>query len=103
MNPNDLISNHFRLVPDQTSALRRLSLVSIRDLLYHFPARYEQAGSAGHASAKPVKLDHPAMVYSFNEAGSAVVDVDGLRLDLTFLNDKGEKRDWFSIVKDGTP
>ena len=49
MNPNDLISNHFRLVPDQTSALRRLSLVSIRDLLYHFPARYEQAGSAGHA------------------------------------------------------
>lgn len=61
------------------------------------------AGSAGHASAKPVKLDHPAMLYAFNEPGSAVIDVDGLRLDLTFLNDKGEKRDWFSIVKDGTP
>ena len=69
----------------------------------HFGEVSVVAGSAGHASAKPVKLDHPAMVYSFNEAGSAVVDVDGLRLDLTFLNDKGEKRDWFSIVKDGTP
>ena len=57
------------------------------------------AGSAGHASSKPVKLDHPAMLHSFNEAGSAIIDVNGLHLDLVFLNDRGEKRDWFSIVK----
>jgi hypothetical protein len=57
------------------------------------------AGSSGHASAKPVKLDHPAMIVSLNEPGSVVVDIDGLKLDVTFLNDKGEKRDWFSIVK----
>jgi hypothetical protein len=56
-------------------------------------------GSAGHASAKPVPLNHRAMIVSFNEAGSSVLDIDGLRLDLTFLNEKGEKRDWFSIVK----
>lgn len=56
-------------------------------------------GSAGHASSKPVPLNHPAMVVSYNEPGSTVVDVDGLRLDLVFLNDQGEKRDWFSIEK----
>lgn len=58
------------------------------------------AGSAGHASAKPVPLNHPAMFISLNEVGSVVVDVDGLKLDLVFLNDKGEKRDWFSLVKE---
>ncbi len=58
------------------------------------------AGSAGHASAKPVPLNHPAMVVSLNEAGSAVVDIDGLKLNLTFINEQGEKRDWFTIVKD---
>ncbi|HUR58999.1 MAG TPA: metallophosphoesterase family protein [Opitutaceae bacterium] len=57
-------------------------------------------GSAGHASAKPVPLNHPAFVVSLNEAGSSVIDVNGLRLDLVFLNDKGEKNDWFSIVKE---
>jgi hypothetical protein len=28
-----------------------------------------------------------------------VLDVDGLKLYLVFLNDKGEKRDWFTIEK----
>jgi hypothetical protein len=57
------------------------------------------AGSSGHASDKPVALNHPAMLVAFNEAGSAVLDIDGLRLDFTFLNEKGEKRDWFTIEK----
>jgi hypothetical protein len=59
-------------------------------------------GSAGHAGSKtkPPPLNHPAMIVSYNEAGSSVIDVDGLRLDLTFLNEKGEKRDWFTIVKE---
>ena len=56
-------------------------------------------GSAGHASAKPVTLDHPVFVAAFNEPGSSVLDIDGLKLEFTFINDKGEKRDWFSIVK----
>ncbi len=38
------ITDHFRLQEDQKRALRRLKLHTIRDLLYHFPARYERAG-----------------------------------------------------------
>lgn len=59
-------------------------------------------GSAGHAGSatKPPPLNHPAFFISLNEPGSSVIDVDGLKLDLVFLNDKGEKRDWFSIVKE---
>lgn len=58
------------------------------------------AGSSGHASEKPVPLNHPAMVVSLNEAGSVVLDINALRLDLVFINETGEKRDWFSIVKE---
>jgi len=59
-------------------------------------------GSAGHAASasKPPLLNHPAFYLSLNEAGSSVVDIDGLKLDFVFLNDKGEKRDWFMIVKE---
>ncbi len=59
-------------------------------------------GSAGHAGSatKPPALNHPAFFIALNEPGSSVIDVDGLKLDLVFLNDKGEKRDWFSIVKE---
>jgi len=57
-------------------------------------------GSAGHASSKPVPLNHPAFYLSLNEAGSSVIDVDGLKLDFVFLNEKGEKRDWFTMVKE---
>jgi hypothetical protein len=66
----------------------------------HFGDINVVTGSAGHASAKPVKLNHPAFFISLNEPGSSIVDVDGLTLELTFLNDKGEKRDWFRIVKE---
>jgi hypothetical protein len=57
------------------------------------------AGSSGHNTDKPGPLNHPAMYISLNEAGSVVLDINALRLDFTFLNDKGEKRDWFSMVK----
>ena len=45
MNPSDLITKHFRLIKPQISALKRLGLLTINDLLYHFPARYETAGA----------------------------------------------------------
>jgi hypothetical protein len=59
-------------------------------------------GSAGHAGSatKPPPLNHPVFFISLNEAGSSVIDVDGLKLELVFLNDKGVKRDWFTIVKE---
>ncbi|MFZ2500798.1 MAG: ATP-dependent DNA helicase RecG [Minisyncoccia bacterium] len=48
MHPDDLIEKHFaRMKPDQKKALTKLGVRTIRDLLYHFPARYENAGPTG--------------------------------------------------------
>ncbi len=45
MRPSDPIEQHFtRLKAEQTRALHSLSIRTIRDLLYYFPARYEAAG-----------------------------------------------------------
>lgn len=52
MHPSDLVTKHFtRLRADQKSALTRLGIVTLRDLLYHFPARYEAAGPTGTVAA----------------------------------------------------
>ena len=51
MNPTDLIEKHFRLVPTQKTALKRLGLATIEDLLRHIPARYDHAGGSGSVSA----------------------------------------------------
>jgi hypothetical protein len=56
------------------------------------------AGSSGKTSEGP--LNHPAMVVSLAELGSVVIDVDGPKLELAFINDAGVKRDWFTILKD---
>lgn len=48
MNIEDAVEKHFtRLRPEQKRALTKLGIRTIRDLLYHFPARYENAGSTG--------------------------------------------------------
>jgi hypothetical protein len=44
-------------------------------------------------------LDHPAMSLSLNTHGSVVLDVEGDRLEVGFLDDQAQWRDRFTIVK----
>lgn len=60
-------------------------------------AVYVVAGSAGQISGGT--LQHPAMCISLNVAGSLVLDFDGTRVDATFIDDKAQVRDYFSILK----
>ena len=55
MHPDDLIEKYFaRLKPEQKRALGKLGIRTVRDLLYHFPSRYERSGAgATIASAAP--------------------------------------------------
>jgi len=46
MNPADLISQQFRLVKTQETALKKLGLTTLLDLLFHFPTRYENISEA---------------------------------------------------------
>ena len=75
----------------------------------HEGSVYVVAGSSGKVSlqneksAKRGYLDHPAMFVSLPKLGSLVVDVDGNRLDATFLSETGERLDYFSIVKGKAP
>jgi ATP-dependent DNA helicase RecG len=50
MHPDDLVGKHFRLMKPQEAALRKLGVRTIRDLLYHFPSRYERAGASGNVN-----------------------------------------------------
>jgi hypothetical protein len=63
----------------------------------HSGTVYVVAGSSGQTSGGPLK--HPVMYKSMNELGSLVLDFNGNRLDATFLNWLGEKRDEFAILK----
>jgi len=48
VNPEDTVDKHFpRLRPEQKRALHKLGIRTVRDLLYHFPARYESSGDVG--------------------------------------------------------
>jgi ATP-dependent DNA helicase RecG len=44
MHLSDALTKHFRLTDAQKSALERLGVRTVRDLLHHFPSRYEVAG-----------------------------------------------------------
>src|SRR3989344_6197501 len=44
MHPNDALTKYFRLTPVQLSGLKKLGLLTVRQLLYHFPVRYDQGG-----------------------------------------------------------
>ncbi len=46
MQLQDRIDSHFRLTTDQKSALIRINVQTIRDILYYFPARYGDSAEA---------------------------------------------------------
>ncbi len=58
MQLTDQLTAHFRLVEGQRQALTKLGLKTVRDLLFYFPTRYEQAG--GEASVSGLVLGQEA-------------------------------------------
>ena len=60
-------------------------------------AIYVVAGSSGQTSGGG--LQHSLMALSLNVLGSLVLDVNGRRMEATFIDDKGNVRDYFTIVK----
>jgi PKD repeat protein len=58
---------------------------------------YAVAGSSGKTESGP--FDHPAMFVSLEVLGSLVLDVNGLRLDSTFIDSTGQVLDSFTISK----
>jgi hypothetical protein len=61
---------------------------------------YVVAGTSGQASGGA--LNYPAMYKSMSVPGSVVVDVNGNRLNATFLDSTGARRDYFTIEKGTT-
>ena len=66
----------------------------------HEGAVYAVAGSSGQTSGGT--LNHPAMYLSLNVLGSVVLDVNGPRMDVKFLDNVGAVRDYFTILKGQT-
>jgi hypothetical protein len=62
---------------------------------------YAVAGSSGQIGGGA--LNHPAMFISLNVLGSMVIDVDGNRLDATFIDQTGAVRDYFTMIKGVEP
>ncbi len=56
MEKNEM-QTHFRLIEPQKRALTRLGINTIRDLLYHFPARYERSGDQKTVAGLEVGTD----------------------------------------------
>ncbi len=65
----------------------------------HFGTVYCVTGSAGKATGG--SLNHPAHFISLNNLGSLVLDVNGNRLDATFLRENGTTPDTYTIFKEG--
>ena len=55
------------------------------------------AGSSGQISGGG--LQHPVMCLSLNVLGSLVLDFNDNRMDATFVDDKAQVRDYFTIEK----
>ena len=51
MNLSDNLRDHFRILPVQEKALKRLGLLTIEDMLYHFPTRYTDTAEVSNIAS----------------------------------------------------
>jgi ATP-dependent DNA helicase RecG len=61
MQINDLLENHFHLAQNQKNALKKLGILTMRDLLFHFPTRYENI--TGNKPASMLETGDDAIIY----------------------------------------
>ena len=61
MLPEDPLAKHFRLTPLQLGGLKKLGLLTVRDLLYHFPVRYDEGG--GESSITGLVAGEPVTIF----------------------------------------
>jgi ATP-dependent DNA helicase RecG len=61
MNETDLLEKHFRLAETQKKALKKLGILNIRDLLFHFPSRYENI--TGNKPISMLEASDDAIIY----------------------------------------
>lgn len=114
-----LLDKHYGLSTSLTAAMKKNAgdgrlagngayvkpLTGPRD---HFGTVYAVAGSAGQATnwtggstAAVNPTPHPAMFASLLTLGSLVLDINGTRLDATFLRKNSTTPDTFTIIKQG--
>lgn len=65
----------------------------------HKGAVYNVAGSAGQVSGTQPDFPHPAHFISLTNLGSLVLDINGNRLDATFVRENGTTPDTYTIQK----
>ena len=58
---------------------------------------YFTAGSSGKISGGA--LNHPVMYISQNKLGSVILDIEGYRADITFINNIGDSLDYLTLFK----
>jgi len=61
MHPNDLLTKHFRIDAEHVKALGRLRILTVEDLLYHLPQRYEDISAI--QSVQGLITGHDAVVF----------------------------------------
>ncbi|MCB9085557.1 MAG: metallophosphoesterase family protein [Bdellovibrionaceae bacterium] len=71
-----------------------------KDHLAHKGAVYVVAGSSGKVSGG--SLNHPVMKVNLRELGSLILEINGNRMDTTFIRENGDFDDTFTILKNST-
>jgi len=100
-----LINGHYGTSDSFASAMKKDSGSGREDESgpYEKPHATPRAGTvyivAGTSALADHVSPHAAMYTSLSTPGSLVLDVQGLRLDVTFINDQGEVQDYFTLKK----